>query len=183
VEYAVDAFLRLAGASGRNTGKSTLNAFSVLLRLRLLPFSESRTLKQIQSYQNLDVTTNFFTSWVNLQPTRNRKNVSMPSEPKPLADPTKKAELERLRQFYRFCIDRKWMDSNPAMKIKVSTKTAKKFGMEPNEEAEFFKAVEEAGGGHGRSDEANAQELRAFCKAMRGAGLRISDTITLNVLS
>ena len=110
---------------------------------------------------------NFVECWCNLQPTRNRKNVEAPSQPVPLADSTKKIELERLRAFYRFCKDRGWMKNEFAKKITHKAKTEKKFGLLPDEEARLFDAIINP-------------ELRAFCLVLRHSGARMCDATVLD---
>ena len=80
-------------------------------------------------------------------------------------------DLERLRFFGRYCVDRAWLEHNYAEAITITTKTKKKFGMEPDEEGWIFSQI---------ATQPNAQGLRAFCLTMRHAGLRISDATALN---
>jgi integrase len=87
----------------------------------------------------------------------------------PLADSTKKTELERLRFFFNYCKDRGWMEHNYAKKIKFTFTTEKKFGLSSDEEKRLFDAI-------------SAEDLRVFCLVMRHSGLRISDTVVLNAL-
>ena len=134
----------------------------------------------MREFDNLDVTTKFTESWKNLQPTRNRKNATTPAEPVALGNKTKKGELERLRLF-RYCADRKWLTVNNAVKITISVRTDKKFGMEMDEEERFFARIPvHCIDGRGANGGYNAQQLRVFCLVMRHAGLRISDVTMLN---
>lgn len=178
--YAVESFLASQGPNGRAVEKNTYDAFGILLVKRFLSFCESRGYHRVKEFDSLDVTTKFTESWVNLQPTRQRKGVAFPAEPVALADTTKKAELERLRFFLRYCKERGWIDNNHAEKIKFTASVSKKFGMEPDEEERIFKAIEAFPDGRGGNSGYNARELRAFCLVMRHAGLRISDATTLN---
>lgn len=175
VEYAVQSFLASQGPQGRNVEDGTYNGFRVLLESRLLPFCEAMRYKLIAEFDNLDVVTKFTESWVNLQPTRNRKGQGTPSDLVPLKDSTKKAELERLRSFFKYCTARKWLSANQAKEIKFKGATEKKFGMEPEEEDRLFRHIDAFDRGS-----YNAKELKAFCLVMRHAGLRISDATTLN---
>ena len=180
VQYAAESFLASQGPQGRNVEKNTYHAFEVLLLQRLIPFCQNRGYERIKEFDSLDVTTKFTESWANLQPSRNRKNTVPSSIPVALADTTKKAELERLRFFLRYCKDRGWLESNHAAKIKFTAPVCKKFGMEPGEEDRVFKAIEIFPDGRGGYGAYNASELRAFCLVMRYGGLRISDATTLN---
>jgi integrase len=153
----------------------------VLLNKRLLPYCAAKDYVSIRELDNLDVVTKFVESWVNLQPTRNRKDVPLPTKPVLLQDTTKKAEVERLRYFLRYCVDRGWLSTNHAEKITFSVKTKKKFGMESEEEQRFFNQIEtHCIDGRGGNGGYNAQQLRVFCLVMRHAGLRISDAAALN---
>ena len=155
-KYAVDAFLASQGPSGRNVEPSTYHGFQVLLLKRLMPFVESRQYTLLSVFNNLDVTTKFVESWSNLV------------DPGPLAASTKKTELERLRAFFNYCVDRRWLDTNQAKKIKYSFRPDPKFGMSDEEQANLLLSVK------GQAD------LYAFCLVMRWAGLRISDATLLN---
>ena len=180
VLYAVESFLASIGPSGRNIETSSLKSYTVLLKQRLLPYCELKTYSLLREFDNLDVTTKFTESWVNLNPTKNRKDAPKPTVPVYLMDTTKKAQLELLRMFFTYCVDRKWLQTNQAKKIKVSTKTEAKFGMEPHEEEWFFAEVAKFTDGHYRTGQENALELKAACLAMRHAGLRISDVAKLD---
>ena len=155
VLYAVTSFLTSQGPQGRNVEKNTYHGFDVLLRQRLIPFGKA--FASIRVFDNLDVVTKFVESWVNLQAGG------------PLADSTKKTELERLRFFFNYCKDRGWLEHNYAKKIKLTFATQKKFGLSPDEEKRLFDAID-------------ADELRVFCLVMRHSGLRISDAAMLNAL-
>lgn len=162
VEYAVESFLTSKGPTGENVEANTYSSFVVLLQKRLLPFAKLKGITHIETFENLDVTTKFKESWINLQPSI----VSHSNQP--LADTTQKVELERLRCFFRFCQQRKWLVENCAKKLKVKTEVAAKFGMEQDEEDRVFAAM------------LHSTELTIFCSVMRRAGLRISDTTALN---
>jgi hypothetical protein len=58
IAYAVDSFLTSQGPAGRNVRSKTYNAFSVLLRQRLLPYSEAKGYTYLREFDNLDVVTN-----------------------------------------------------------------------------------------------------------------------------
>jgi hypothetical protein len=129
VRYAVDSFLQSKGPQGQNVEASTLQA---LLEKRLIPHAEQKGFATIRVFDDLDTTTKFVESWRNL------------TDHKPgalLGDSTKKVELERLRHFFRYCLDREWMAHNKAAKIKQKTVVTEKFGMEPDEEARVFAAM------------------------------------------
>lgn len=180
VGYAVESFLASVGPQGRNIEKNSLSQYNVLLNLRLLPYCNLKAYTLLREFDSLDTTTKFVESWVNLNPTKNRKTVPLPKEPVPLADSTKKSQLELLRIFLGYCERRGWLAFNQAKEIKISTKTQAKFGMEPYEEEWFFDEVSKFTDGHYRSGQENAIELRTFCLTMRHTGLRISEMVMCN---
>lgn len=155
VAYAVDSFLASQGPQGRNVEPNTYHGFEVLLQKRLTPFYEQKGYRLLSKFDDLDVVTKFVESWTNLV------------TPGPLADSTKRTELERLRAFLAYCVDRKWLLVNYAKKLKFTYKTSPKFGMSPLEERLLFSKFK-------------SPDLNAFCLVMRWAGLRISDATTLN---
>jgi hypothetical protein len=101
VQYAVDSFLSSQGPKGRNVADQTINSFSVLLKQRMLSYCTRKDFIYIREFDSLDAVSKFTESWVNLQPTRNRKGIPAPSTPVMLSDTTREAELERLRFFGR----------------------------------------------------------------------------------
>jgi len=169
VEDAVASFLAVKRVAVES---STVRAFEVLLNKRLVEYANNHNHVRISDFSCLHTTTEFIGSWVNL------------SKPGPLMDTSRKAEVERLRAFYRFCVARKWMTENPAMSkdLAVKTKVTKKFGMELDEERRVFEAIMKFKDQHGEAGQDNAEELYCFCSVMRVAGLRISDATTLNNL-
>jgi site-specific recombinase XerD len=183
VRYAVDSFMASVGPQGRNIEKNSVAQYAVLLHQRLLPYCELKTYVCMREFDSLDVCSKFVESWVNLNPTKYRKNVPLPTKPVPLADSTKKVQLELLRIFFKYCMDREWMSHNQAKEIHIKTKTAAKFGMEPQEEEWFFDEINRLTDGHYQTGQENAIELRTFCMSMRHAGLRISDAVNLDETS
>jgi len=179
IQYAIDSFLASIGPHGRNVDPTTVKKFEILLQQRLLPFAQHRGYTLIGNFDDLDAVTKFVESWRNLNPHRNKK-VDGPLPLKPLANSTKRADLERFRAFLRYCEERAWLATNQAKKIRFKSKVEKKFGFEPDEEERVFRAIDSVDDGRGRTGQYNAQELRVFCLVMRHAGLRISDATTLN---
>ena len=180
VLYAVTSFKASVGPTGRNIEPNSLGQYSVLLEQRLLPWCKLKGYEVLKEFESLDVCSKFVESWRNLNPTRNRKNVPPPQKPVPLADSTKKSQLELFRIFLQYCVGRDWLKHNKAKEIRIEIKTAAKFGMEPHEEEWFFDEVGKFTDGHYRTGQANAVELRTFCLTMRHTGLRISDTVALD---
>jgi integrase/recombinase XerC len=167
VDYAVQAYL----ATKQNQGiePATLNALKVLLVKRLLVFAGTRNLTDISQFSNLDITSKFVESWT-----------SLAGDGETLTESSKRAGLERLRAFFRYCIERKWMSENPASKLKFQVEVAPKFSMEPAEVTRLFAEMDFFADGRGGTGGDNAKELRLFCEVMLMAGLRISDTTALH---
>lgn len=180
VEYAMKRFLTSIGPTGRNIEESSQRQYKVLINQRLLPWCKSKQYTLLREFDSLDTTTKFTESWVNLNPTRGKKNVPAPKTPVLLKDSSKKGQLEMLRIVFQFCRERGWLEHNRAKEIKFHTKIAKKFGLEVHEEDWFLEEVDRFTDGHYRSGQTNALELKAFWYIMRHAGLRISDAVTFN---
>jgi integrase/recombinase XerC len=96
---------------------------------------------------------------------------------------TWKVELQALRTFFAYCVQHKWITSNPAKEMK-SPRNLKPNEVVPyslKEEAEIFDACERIGGATYKRTAAVYERLRA--KAMilllRHTALRISDVATL----
>ena len=178
IGYVVDSFLESIGPAGTNVEPTTRRKFEVFIHKRLIPFANLKGYSRIVQLDHLDVISKFVESWRNLNPNHNKKN--LPDKKIPLAPASRRAELERLRYFLRYCVDRDWISKNHAAKIKASSSITKKFGLEPEEEERVWAALLEIQDGNGRTDQYNARELGAFCRVMRYAGLRISDTTMLN---
>ena len=100
--------------------------------------------------------------------------------PLPLADTTKKTELERLRAFLRYCKDRGWIKNDHSKKLTHKAKTEAKFGLLPDEEDRLFAAIDCYHIGIGRSTIEGTNALRGICYVMRHAGLRIIDATKLD---
>jgi integrase len=178
IEYVVESFLASIGPAGTNVEHSTRRKFEVHIEQRLLPYAKHKGYSRIRQLDNLDTVSKFVESWRNLNPHRNRKG--LPDVNVPLAPASRRAELERLRYFLRYCLDRDWVKKNHAVKIKASSSVTKKFGLKPEEEARVWDGLARVEDGHGHTGQANSIELGVFCRVMRYAGLRISDATMLN---
>ena len=87
--------------------------------------------------------------------------------------------IERLRAFYRFCIDREWVAKNPASKLKVKAAVEEKEPFTPGESDRIMQATYLYQDGRGHVNQENAQELRTFILVLRYSGSRISDGVQL----
>jgi integrase/recombinase XerC len=96
---------------------------------------------------------------------------------------TWKVELQALRTFFRFCVSRRWISSNPASEVRSPR------NIKPNEvvpytlvdESRILAACDEIGGSSYQRSEANYERRRAKAMIMilRHTALRVSDVCTL----
>lgn len=151
ISEAVDLFL--ADARAQQLSPETIRKYENVLTRRLVPWCESegyRHLKQLGVGQMRQ----FRATW---------------------ADGANYAtkNLERLRGFFRFCIQDDWIVKNPAKAVKApkvhATPTL------PFTDAEMRRILDACDHYPGNRD-----RLRAFVLVMRYSGLRIGDTIALD---
>ena len=157
VEGAVCAFMRDIGA--RNWQETTKRKFRTLLEGRLVEYCRRhgyRLLKEL----DLHAVTEFRATWKD-------------------APLTALKNIERLRAFYRFCLDREWVTGNPAAKLKVKVIVEEKEPFTIEEFERIMAATEQYRDGPGPTDPRKAVELRAFVLVLRYSGLRISDAVKL----
>jgi integrase/recombinase XerD len=96
------------------------------------------------------------------------------------ANITVRMKIARLRSFFRFAIDREWMEKNPAKALKLPKEVEiERKPYEPDELAKIEKAIAKfpAWGIYG---EGNRLRLRAFISVLRWSGLRIGDVVQLD---
>jgi hypothetical protein len=101
VEQAIAKFFEYHGPALKDWGESLLRKFQVLLRKRLVPFCESRRIRFMREFDRPSLVNDFVTSWVNLNPTHNKKTPAIASGP--LKHGTKLKELERWRYVLSYC--------------------------------------------------------------------------------
>ena len=92
---------------------------------------------------------------------------------------TARKKLERLRSFFKFCVDRKWMADNPAKPLKAPKEVA--IEKKPYDAAELEKIawaipLFPIKGIYG---EKNRERIVAFVAVLRWTGLRIRDVVQL----
>jgi integrase/recombinase XerD len=90
-------------------------------------------------------------------------------------------KLERLRAFFRFAQDRKWVQENPTSKLKspkVSLCPTLPFTRE--EVVKILAAIETYTDEMPSTGMDNARRMRALVLLLRYSGMRISDTVNLN---
>ncbi len=175
VEYAVQRYLESRSASSLNPiQKETLGKYAVHLNRRLLPFCEKNDITEINVLADPDTMRRFTESWVNLNPTRNKK--AKEAVVKPLARTTRVAERALLNAFLDFCKQNKWISDNavkpikPKALLKKDDEEAERYGLELDEYERVLDTIEVY-------DEPGASELRALVELMRWTGMRISDAV------
>jgi integrase len=92
---------------------------------------------------------------------------------------TIRKKMERLRSFFRFCTDRKWIDHNPAAGLKFPKEKAipkKPYEKEELEKIDWSIPLFPIKGIYG---EENRARIDAFVKVLRWTGLRIRDVVEL----
>lgn len=88
---------------------------------------------------------------------------------------TSAKELETLRAFFRFCIDRGWLKDNPAAKIKPpKIRQSEKVPYTPQEVAAILSACNQVG-----QEAYERLRVRAMILLMRYTGLRIGDAVRM----
>jgi integrase len=96
-----------------------------------------------------------------------------------LAAISSRKKLERLRAFFRFCVDRDWVRKNPAVLLKspiVTSKPTLPFTPEEMERIIWACEVYPTKGIYGAE---NKSRMRAFVLLLRHSGLRIGDAVCL----
>jgi hypothetical protein len=92
--------------AARNWQDPTQRKFRTLLTDRLHSYATHKGYRYVEQL-TLDATTEFRATWKD-------------------APLTAQKNLERLRMFFRFCIDREWTANNPAAKLKVKVQVKEK---------------------------------------------------------
>jgi integrase/recombinase XerD len=151
IEQACEDFL--ADAKARGLRDTSLYKYKLLLT-RLQAFAKDKGLVFLSNF-DLETTAKFRESWTNKGTAARKK-------------------LESLRTFFRFCHDRNWIESNPALKLKMGK------NQEPPVEPftkEQYAAILAAIPQY--PDRENAIRLRALVLLLRYSGLRLGDAVTI----
>lgn len=116
-----------------------------------------------------------YREWRHCDPKPTKPGV--PPEPRrPLGRLTLSREIEIIRVFCRFCVDREWLRQNPASKIRIrNVRPARQ--VEPFTPAQI-QALLDACEGFGRRPYERLR-ARAMVLVLRHTGLRISDVVTM----
>ena len=132
-----------------------------LLRKRLEAYAERRRILYVADI-SLDLLTNFRVTWK-------------------YGPRTAAKHIERLRAFFRFCADRHWIESNPALSLKAPKVTlCPTLPLSKEEWERLVIACDAYEVAAGPSGFLNAQRLRTLIRVMRYSGLRISDAVSLS---
>ncbi len=97
-----------------------------------------------------------------------------------LSNISARTKIERLRSFFKFCVERDWITKNPAKVLKLPKELS--VDRKPYEAGEL-KKIDEAIGkfpAWGIYGEGNRDRVRAFVAVLRWTGLRIGDAVRLD---
>jgi integrase len=178
VQQAIEFFFSF-GEKTHTKGDSANEKYEVLLNKRLKPWAEKKRKLFIRDFDKAVTVKQFFVSWKNLQPTRNRK-MSVVAD-KDLATTTTRAELERWRTFLEFCKGNGWIKNNYAKKPFIvigAARVAQKMAWTAEEYSNVLKTLDGWKDRYYKTN-ARAERLRAFCHTLRYTGQRISDVTML----
>lgn len=153
IPHACAEFLR--DAKARELRRPTLYKYRLLFR-RMRDFGKQRGLRFITELDVAQVR-HFRASW----PDHNLSALK---------------KLERLRAFFKFCVNNKWIPENPARKEQLKNPKVEQpptLPLSRDEVASIIAACDVY------PDRANAVRLRALVLLLRYSGLRIRDAVTL----
>ncbi len=88
-------------------------------------------------------------------------------------------KLERIRSFFKFCVDRKWCVDNPASALRPPKETAIEKKPYDNNELEKIAWAIPLFPIKGIYGEENRERIKAFVSVLRWTGLRIRDVVQL----
>jgi integrase/recombinase XerD len=149
----------VADLEARKLSDQTIRKYKLLKR-QMTEFGEQLGLKMLAQF-DLDVLSKFRARWKDGPQTATKK-------------------LERLRAFFRFAHDRQWVESNPAVKMKL-TKTAAcpTMPLTPKQWLDLLTACDKFLTNAPVEGKMNALRLKSLLVLMRYSGMRVSDAVTL----
>jgi integrase/recombinase XerD len=143
----------------RNLSAETIRKYKQLEK-QMKAFSTVRGLNLLKQF-DLNILTQFRATW----------------KDGPLAASKK---IERLRSFFRFAVDRDWVKSNPASKMKLpKVPDAPTSPLTPEQMLKIYQACDTIVGKRRKQEKLNAYRLKPLILVTRYAGLRISDAVAL----
>ena len=157
VPKAVERFFEDAQARGLRP--QTIGKLKVVLEKQLVPFCERRGLTQFRQIST-DEIRRFRESWSDSPISALKK-------------------LERLRSFFRFCVDNGWIEKNQCLGIKPPKWDQRPTMPFTEDEVERILAAIEKFPTNGKHGAQNRPRLRAMVLLLRYSGLRIGDAVSL----
>lgn len=151
ITEAVERFLNDARA--QQLSSETVRKHENLLKRRLVPWCEAKGFRYLKQL-SVEQMRQFRATWTD------GANYATKN-------------LERLRAFFRFCMEDDWITKNPARRVKAPK--AKNSPTLPFTDAEMQRILEACDRYPGNRD-----RIRAFVLVMRHSGLRIGDTVALD---
>jgi integrase/recombinase XerD len=149
----------LVDLEGRKLEPPTVRKYKLLER-QMKAYGEDRELIMLAQF-NLAELSSFRATWKDGPRTASRK-------------------LERLRAFFRFCLDRQWVESNPAAKIKPpKTSLCPTMPLSHEEMVKLLSACDGLKITVQPSGKLGAHRLKTLILLMRYTGLRVSDAVSL----
>ena len=149
IDAATEDFLSDAGR--RKLSRSTVSKYNLLFR-ELLAFADNRGFRFLEEL-DLPTTRKFCGGWTQDNNTALKK-------------------LERLRAFFRYSVESKWLEKNPARKIQnPQVKQTPTMPYTPEETMKILRACDRYKG--------DWRRLKAFVFLLRYSGLRIGDAARL----
>jgi integrase/recombinase XerD len=88
-------------------------------------------------------------------------------------------KLERMRAFFSFALDRKWVEANYGKKIKIKVKDTPALPLSGKELQNIYAACDALAAEAPKQSKLKAHRLKPLCLVMRYAGLRMSDAVRL----
>src|SRR5262249_27943730 len=144
----------------RNLARETIRKYDALFK-RMGEFADSRGIRYLVEF-DLATLRQFRDSWTQ-------------------GNHTALKVLERLRAFMSYAAESKWIEENPARKIrnpKVAESPTLPFT--PGEMVRILAACDKYKDSYGRTGQWNARRLRAFILLLRYSGLRIGDAVRIS---
>src|SRR5580700_3512899 len=143
----------------RKLSDQTVRKYKLLER-QMKAYGEERGLKMLAQF-DLDVLSKFRATWKDGPRTAGKK-------------------LERLRAFFRFAHDRQWVESNPAVKIKLpKASICPTMPLTSEQWLDLLTACDKFLSAAPVEGKLNACRLKSLLVLMRYSGMRVSDAVTL----
>jgi integrase len=160
VRLAVGTAEFLADMKRRGLVHATIRKYELLFR-QIQSFADAKGLRYVREF-DLVVLREFCNTWTQGNHTVLKK-------------------LDRLRAFFRFAVESKWMAENPTTTIKNSkVKANPTMPFTQEEVTNILAACDQYPDSYGRVGQWNGRRLRALVLLLRFSGLRIGDAVSLS---